>query len=79
MARWLFLALGGGVVGLGQRYAGHMKNCGILVSVDCDDSEWESRAKKVLENAGATDISSAGEASAEYMTTGKPMPLSIVP
>jgi hypothetical protein len=56
-----------------------MKNCGILVSVDCDDSEWESRAKKVLENAGATDISSAGEASAEYMTTGKPMPLSIVP
>jgi hypothetical protein len=57
----------GALVGMGipeyeaKRYEGHVKNGGILVSVHCDNSDWVSRAKDVLKQAGADDISSAGE------------------
>jgi hypothetical protein len=65
----------GALVGLGlpeyeaQRYEGRMRDGGILVSVHCDDDDWRDRAKQVLENAGAEDISSSGEASADYDAT----------
>jgi len=60
----------GALVGMGmpeyeaKRYEGRVKDGGILVSVHCDDSEWVSRAKQILERTGAEDISSAGEKAA---------------
>jgi hypothetical protein len=68
----------GSLVGLGipeyeaKRYEGRVKAGGILLSVHCDSSEWVSRAKKVLEQTGAEDISSAGEATADYAMSDRP-------
>ena len=56
-----------------QRYEGRVKNGGILVSIHCDDREWADRAKKVFESVGAEDISSSGEASADYASTDRPV------
>jgi hypothetical protein len=70
--------ISGGLIGMGmpeyeaQRYEGRVKQGGILVSIHCDNSEWAGRAKKVLEAAGAQDVSSSGEASADYGATEKP-------
>jgi len=60
----------GALVGMGipeyeaKRYEGRVKNGGILVSVHCDNSEWVSKAEDLLKQAGAEDISSAGEKAA---------------
>jgi hypothetical protein len=68
----------GGLIGLGipeyeaKRYEGRLKNGGILVSVHCDNSEWTSKAKDILEQTGAEDVSSTGEASADFDRTDKP-------
>ena len=57
----------GALVGMGipeyeaKRYEGKVKDGGILLSVHCDDSEWVNRAKSILEQTGAQDVSSAGE------------------
>jgi hypothetical protein len=57
----------GALVGMGipeyeaKRYEGRVKNGGILVSVHCDNSDWVSKAENILKQAGAEDISSAGE------------------
>ena len=70
----------GALAGLGipeyeaKRYAGRIKDGGILLSVHCDNSEWVGRAKDVLERTGADDVSSTGEASADYAETDKPLP-----
>jgi len=59
----------GALVGMGipeyeaKRYEGRVKDGGVLLSVHCDDSEWVGRAKRILEQAGAEDVSSAGEKS----------------
>jgi len=69
----------GALVGMGipeyeaKRYEGRIKEGGILLSVHCDDSQWVSRAKDILKTTGAQDISSTGEASADYMKTDKPL------
>jgi hypothetical protein len=68
----------GALVGLGipeyeaKRYEGLIKEGGILLSVHCDDSEWVSRAKDLLEKSGADNIASAGEAAADYAKNDKP-------
>jgi hypothetical protein len=49
-----------------------IKEGGILVSVHCDNSDWVKRAKDILQWSGADEISSAGEASADYAETDKP-------
>jgi hypothetical protein len=60
--------LTGGLIGMGipeyeaKRYAGFVKDGGILISVHADDSEWIEKAKDVLEAQGARDISSTSEA-----------------
>jgi hypothetical protein len=60
----------GALVGMGipeyeaKRYEGRVKDGGILVSVHCDNSEWVDRAKDILKQSGAEDISSAGEKAA---------------
>ena len=57
-----------------KRYEGRIKSGGILVSVHCDDSEWAKRAKEILEETGAQEVSSTGEAAADFAKTDKPMP-----
>jgi hypothetical protein len=70
----------GALIGMGipeyeaKRYEGRIKEGGILLSVHCDNSDWVDRAKMVLEQTGAEDISSAGEASADYAISDKPRP-----
>jgi hypothetical protein len=64
-----------------KRYAGRIRNGGILLSVHCDTPEWCERAKKYLKDTGARSISSAAESAADFGTTDKPTeraPVSIV-
>jgi len=62
----------GALIGLGipeyeaKRYGGRIQKGGILLSVHCDTSEEIKRAKEVMKNAGAEDISSTGESSSDY-------------
>jgi hypothetical protein len=61
----------GALVGMGipeyeaKRYEGRIKEGGVLLSVHCDTSEEITRAKDLLKQTGAQDISSSGEASAD--------------
>ena len=62
----------GALVGMGipeyeaKRYAGRIKEGGVLLSVHCDTSEEIKEAKELLKQTGAQDISSTGEATADY-------------
>jgi len=68
----------GALIGLGmpeyeaKRYEGMIREGRILISVHCDDGDWVNRAKDILKNAGAQDISSTGESGADYAETDKP-------
>src|SRR6476620_8375771 len=59
--------LTGALVGMGipeyeaKRYEGRVKDGGILLSVHSDSSEETKRAKEILQQTGAQDISSTGE------------------
>jgi hypothetical protein len=70
--------IAGALIGMGipeyeaKRYEGLIKNGGILLSVHSDDHEWTRRAKEILEQTGADDISSAGEAKGDYANTERP-------
>jgi hypothetical protein len=72
--------LTGALVGMGipeyeaKRYEGRVKKGGILLSVHSDNSEWTKKAKQILERTGAQDVSSTGEASADWDKSDKPMP-----
>src|SRR5882762_1723665 len=67
----------GALVGMGipeyeaKRYEGRIKDGGVLLSVHCDTSEEITRAKDVLKQTGAEDISSTGEASADNPSISK--------
>ena|ERR1700683_2321604 len=71
--------IAGGLIGAGipeyeaKRYEGRIKSGGILLSVHCDDAHWTKRAKTILEETGAQDVSSAGESSADFAKSDKPM------
>jgi hypothetical protein len=75
--------LTGALAGMGipeyeaKRFEGRVKNGGILLSVHCDDNEWASKAKEILNNTGGEDISSTGESAADYGSTDKPVPRSV--
>src|ERR1700689_1450543 len=66
----------GALIGMGipeyeaKRYEGRIKNGGILLSAHCDTSEEIKRAKEVMKETGAEDISSTGEASSDSSGTG---------
>jgi len=66
--------IAGGLIGLGipeyeaKRYEGIVKNGGILLSVHTGNSEDEKRAKIILEQSGAKDISSTSEVSSEKIS-----------
>ena len=76
--------IAGALVGMGipeyeaKRYEGRIKGGGYLLSVHCDDSEWTKRAKEILERTGAEDVSSTGEAKADFAKSDKPLPRSTV-
>lgn len=59
--------LTGALVGMGipeyeaKRFEGFVKDGGILLSVHVDDSDWQKKAKDLLEKCGAKDIATAGE------------------
>src|SRR6202044_3213580 len=61
----------GALVGMGipeyeaKRYAGQIKQGGVLLSVHCDTSEEITRAKDLLRHTGAQDIASSAEATAD--------------
>src|SRR3984957_9168392 len=63
--------LTGALIGMGipefeaKRYEGRIKDGGILLSVHSDNSDWTKKGKEILEQTGAQDIASAGEASAD--------------
>ena len=60
----------GGLIGMGipeyeaKRYEGYIKDGGILLSVHTGNSEFIKKAKMILEETGARDISATGEVSA---------------
>lgn len=70
--------LAGGLVGMGipeyeaKRFEGRVRRGGILLSVHCDNPEWRRTAVRMLKKTGATDVSTAGEARADFMRTNKP-------
>ena len=70
----------GALVGMGipeyeaRRYEGRVKNGGILLSVHCDNSDWTKKAKQILEETGAEDVSSTGESGADFSKSDRPMP-----
>lgn len=67
----------GALVGMGipeyeaKRYEGRIKEGGVLLSVHCDTSDEITKAKSLLRNTGAEEISSTGESSADYPATNK--------
>ena len=56
-----------------KRFDGRVRAGGILLSVHCDDTAWRDRAKAVLERTGGEDVSSSGEAKADYAQSDKPL------
>jgi len=72
--------LAGGLIGLGipeyevKRYEGRVRAGGILVSVHCDNGDWTTRAKQLLEQTGAEEIASTSESSADFAASERPMP-----
>ena len=74
----------GALVGAGipeyeaKRYEGMIRKGGFLVSVHCDNSDWTSKAKEILERTGADDVSSTGESGADFAESDKPRPRTLV-
>lgn len=73
----------GGLVGAGiseyeaKRFEGMIRQGKVLLSVQCDDSTKVARAKDILQDSGAHDISSRSEASAKMEraeATKRPLP-----
>jgi len=60
----------GALIGMGipehkaKQFEGRLNEGGILVSAHCDTSEEMDRARNILEETGAEDIASSGEARA---------------
>lgn len=66
----------GALVGMGipeyeaKRYEGRVKDGGTLLSVHCDTSDEITKAKELLKNTGADDISSTSEAGSDSKPAG---------
>jgi hypothetical protein len=57
-----------------KRYEGRVRNGGILLSVHCDNSDWAKTARAILKRSGASNVSTAGEAKADFARSEKPLP-----
>lgn len=75
--------LAGALVGMGipeyeaKRFAGRIKEGGILLSVHSDNADWKKRAIEILKRTGAMDIGSEGEGRADFASSDKPGPRSV--
>jgi hypothetical protein len=47
-----------------ERYEGCLKNGDILLSVSCDDAEWEQRARTIMTRTGAAHLAAAAKEAA---------------
>jgi hypothetical protein len=62
----------GGLIGMGipeyeaKRFESYVKNGGLLLSAHADDDKWADKAKKIVEECGAQDISVAAEESGSW-------------
>ncbi|MDZ4797911.1 MAG: quinol:electron acceptor oxidoreductase subunit ActD [Bryobacteraceae bacterium] len=74
--------LTGALVGSGmpeyeaKRYDGRVRKGGILLSAHCDNGSWSDKARNILKQTGARDISTAGESKADFAHSEKPQPRS---
>ncbi len=72
--------IAGALIGMGmpeyeaKRYEGRVKGGHILLSVHCDDRSWADRAERVVSQTGGEEIARAGEKSADFAQTDKPLP-----
>ena len=70
--------LGGALVGIGipeyeaKRYEGYVKDGGILISIHVDDNNWAEKAKDILEQCGAEDVSKTSEAQSDFKRSKTP-------
>jgi hypothetical protein len=70
----------GALIGLGipeyeaNRYEGHIKEGGILLSIHADDKEWKNKGRDILKRTGADDIGDKGESKADYDVSDRPYP-----
>jgi Predicted permease len=68
----------GAFVGVGipeyeaKRYDGRVREGGILLSVHCDDPVWTKRAREILQDSGASDISEIAESHGDFAQSDKP-------
>ena len=71
--------LTGSLIGLGipeyeaKRYEGMVKSGGILLSVHADDASWSRKAKTILDETGADQVSSVGESRGDYANSERPV------
>jgi len=72
--------IAGALIGMGipeleaKRYAGKVQSGNILISVHTDSGEEVGQAKRVLETAGAQDVSTTGEARVPTKGRDQPSP-----
>ena len=70
--------IAGALVGMGvpeyeaNRYEGHIKKGGILLSIHADDRDWKNKGKDILERTGAEDIGYKAESHADYDVSDRP-------
>jgi hypothetical protein len=70
--------IAGALIGMGipeyeaKRYEGRIKRGNILLSVHTDSSDWAKKAKTILEETGAEDISSSSEKKGDFANTERP-------
>jgi len=57
-----------------KRFAGRIKQGGVLMSVHCDNPDWIKRARDLLRQTGAAGIDYRAESSADFFVSDKPMP-----
>lgn len=73
--------IAGALMGLGvpeyeaKRYEGFVKEGQVLLSVHVESGSWADRARRILKDSGARDISIADEEKAPIFLTGKVRPL----
>nr|WP_321397218.1 hypothetical protein [uncultured Desulfobacter sp.] len=69
----------GALIGLGipeyeaNRYEGHIKAGGILLSIHADDKEWKNKGRDILKRTGADDIGDKEESKADYDIGDRPL------
>ncbi len=70
--------IAGALIGMGipeyeaKRYEGRIKRGNILLSVHSDNSDWTKKAKTILEETGAEDISSSSEEKGDFANADRP-------